>query len=318
MSIRLEIADYFPELPGYSTKYEIKMVCGSQEREKGEYTLKAMPNDLCIKDNIVTATDKQKREYNSFFITATDKLTGEEAQITITPRKWELNFEDYFSGNSLNSDIWSPFEYNNSRETVKDGVLTIFAERIETSDNVIYTTSGIRTKERFSQKCGCFMARMKSPDKGGCNSAFWLMPEGAYTKDAFFMDGERKNMGCSEIDIVEYSAFYENKFPITMHFWDRATGEHFSRLHWEETADMIYKDYHDYACIWETDGIYYYIDGKPVAANREISTHKDAVEAYVVLSTNSAKIHDDLEWLGPCTDEMFPFETSFEWVKAYR
>jgi hypothetical protein len=318
VDIKLEINNYFPELPGYSTEYEIKMMCGSEERKADEYTLKAAPNDLKIENNIVTATDGQKRTYDNFIITAIDKLTGEKAQITITPKKWRLNFEDHFPGSSLNPEIWSPFEYKNSREIVKDGVLKIFAERLEMPDRVKYTTSGIRTHKRLSQKYGCFMARMKSPDRGGCNSAFWLMPEGTYTKDAFFMDGERTNMGCSEIDIVEYSAFYENKFPITMHYWDRDTGEHFSRLYWVETADKIYKDYHDYACVWEPDGIYYYIDGKPVVANRNIFTHEDAVDAYIVLSTNSAKLHDDLEWLGPCTDDMFPFETSFEWVKAYR
>ena len=62
------------------------------------------------------------------------------------------------------------------------------------------------------------MARMKSPDRGGCNSAFWLMPEGRYTRDFFFMDTEFPDVGCSEIDIVEYSPFSERNFRLPSTF----------------------------------------------------------------------------------------------------
>ncbi|MDD4494002.1 MAG: family 16 glycosylhydrolase [Eubacteriales bacterium] len=319
MSIRLEIANYFPELPGYSTEYEIKMICNGIEQKKGEYIIKTYPDNLIINDNIVVVSARQKEMYDKFIVEATDKITKEKAELTITPRKWKVNFEDDFDGDSLNTDIWSLFEYKHTNFNVKDGVLTLLAERIvKPSGKGIYTASGIRTLSKYSSIGGCFMARMKSPDRGGCNSAFWLMPEGEYTKDAFFMNKEFPDKGCSEIDIVEYSASYGAKFPITQHFWNRNTGEHLSRPYWGEVNKPIYNDYHDYACVWDTDGIYYYFDGKPMYANRDIITHKDTVAAYIVLSTNSGKIHEGLEWLGECTDDMFPFETAFDWVKAYR
>ncbi len=315
--IELKIVNYFPELPGYSTEYEIGMICDGNQRQKGEYTLKVTPKDLVVRDNVVIATDQQKKTHSKFVVEAVDKFTGKKAQLTITPKKWEVNFEDNFNGNSMNNDIWSLFEYEHTNVSVKNGALTLLAERLIINGQVKYTSSGIRTLSKHSLKGGCFMARMKSPDKGGCNSAFWLMPEGRYTKDFFFMDTELDSMGCSEIDIVEYSPFYKKQFPITQHFWNRSSGAHKAKSYWVDCATNIYEDYHEYACIWEPDGIYYYFDGKPAVANRDIDTHSSAVEAYIVLSTNSAKIHDDLEWLGPCTDDMFPFATSFDWVKTY-
>jgi len=320
LSIRLEIANYFPELPGYPTEYDIRMICNGAEREKGEYILKTYPDDLVVRDNIVVASAKHKETYDEFIVEATDKKTKGKAELVITPRKWTTVFEDDFDGEELDTDIWSLFEYQHTNYYVKDGALTLLAERIaQPSGKLIYTASGVRSQSKYSLVGGCFMARMKSPDRGGCNSAFWLMPEGVYTKDAFFMDKEFPDKGCSEIDIVEYSASFGSKFPITMHFWNRDTGEHLSRPFWGE-ADVppIYNGYHDYACVWNTDGIYYYFDGKPVCANRNIISCKDAVAAYIVLSTNSAKIHDGLEWLGECTDDMFPFETAFDWVKVYK
>jgi beta-glucanase (GH16 family) len=136
--------------------------------------------------------------------------------------------------------------------------------------------------------------------------------------DAFFTDAEYPNMGCSEIDIVEYSPFFGNSYTATMHFWDRNTGEHLARGNWIETPQLIYPDYHEYACIWNEDGIYFYFDGKPYLANEAIFTPDDAVEAYTFLSNNSARIHEGLEWLGPCTDDMFPFVATFDWVRIYR
>ncbi len=315
--IEIEIANYFPELPGYTTEYEISMFIDGKARSKGEYKLNVVPGDLTVKDNIVLATDQQKKNYAKFTVTATDNQTGRKAQLTINPKKWKVNFEDDFNGTSINSDIWSNFEYQHSNASVKNGALTILAERLNIGGQIVYTSSGIRTRSKYSLKTGCFMARMQSPDRGGCNSAFWLMPEGRYTRDFFFMDTEFTNVGCSEIDIVEYSAFYKKEFPITQHFWDRNGSSHRSRQYWGVIDDFIYEGYHDYACIWEDDGVYYYMDGKPVAANRYVNTHEGAVSAYIVLSTNSAKIHAGLEWLGPCTDDMFPFATSFDWVKTY-
>ena len=315
--IEIEIANYFPELPGYTTEYEISMFIDGKARSKGEYRLNVVPSELTVKDNIVLATDQQKKKYDIFTVTATDNQTGRKAQLTITPKKWNVNFEDNFTGTSINSDIWSNFEYQYSNASVKDGALTILAERLNMGGQIVYTSSGIRTRSKYSLKTGCFMARMQSPDRGGCNSAFWLMPEGRYTRDFFFMDTEFTNVGCSEIDIVEYSAFYKKEFPITQHFWDGNGSNHRSRQYWGVIDDLIYEGYHDYACIWEDDGVYYYMDGKPVAANRYVNTHEGAVSAYIVLSTNSAKIHAGLEWLGPCTDDMFPFATSFDWVKTY-
>lgn len=316
-TIELMIDDYFPELPGYSTDYKITMVCDGKVRKAGEYTLTVLPGDLVVKGNIITATDQQKKTHTNFVVTATDKFTGKKAELTIKPKKWQVNFEDNFTGDRINTSIWSNFEYEYSNASVDKGVLTLLAERLMIGGKPKYTSSGIRTLSKYSLKCGCFMARMKSPDKGGCNSAFWLMPEGRYTRDAFFMDTEFPNVGCSEIDIVEYSAFYGNTFPITQHFWDSNGGQHRSRQYWGEIDEPIYNGFHDYACIWEPDGVYYYFDGKPVAANRYVNTHKNAVKAYIVLSTNSAKIHSGLEWLGPCTDDMFPFITQFDWVKTY-
>jgi hypothetical protein len=315
--IEIGIANYFPELPGYTTEYEISLLVDGIAREKGEYKLSVIPGDIHVDGNIVRATDQQKKQYAMFYVTATDNLTGRKAQLTITPKRWNVNFEDDFNGSSINSDIWTNFEYQYSNASVRDGVLTLLAERLNINGQIVYTSSGIRTRSKYSLKTGCFMARMKSPDRGGCNSAFWLMPEGRYTRDFFFMDTEFPDVGCSEIDIVEYSPFFGKEFPITQHFWDRYGGSHRSRSYWGKIDDFIYEDYHDYACIWESDGIYFYIDGKPVAANRFVNTHEDAVSAYIVLSTNSAKIHAGLEWLGPCTDDMFPFATSFDWVKTY-
>jgi len=311
-SIELVILNYFPELPGYSTEYEIGMICDGVQRKVGEYTLKVTPNDLVVRENVVIASDQQKKTYDKFTVEATDKLTGKKAQMTITPRKWKLNFKDDFDGDSLNTNIWTRYEYPYTNYYVRDGALTLLAEH----KDEIYTMSGIRTLKEYSLKGGCFMARMKSPDKGGCNSAFWLMPEGRYKRDFFFMDTKLKNYGCSEIDIVEYSPFYGKEFPLTMHFWN-SSGAHTAKSYWGSCDDNIYEDYHEYACIWEQDGIYFYFDGKPVFANRDVDTHSRAVAAYIVLSVNSAKIHEGLEWLGPCTDDMFPFKTKFDWVKTY-
>lgn len=57
-SIELVILNYFPELPGYSTEYEIGMICDGVQRQKSEYTLKVIPKGLVVRDNVVIATDQ--------------------------------------------------------------------------------------------------------------------------------------------------------------------------------------------------------------------------------------------------------------------
>jgi len=130
---------------------------------------------MVVRDNIVVASAKHKETYDEFIVEATDKKTKGKAELVITPRKWTTVFEDDFDGEELDTDIWSLFEYQHTNYYVKDGALTLLAERIaQPSGKLIYTASGVRSQSKYSLVGGCFMARMKSPDRGAATPPFGL------------------------------------------------------------------------------------------------------------------------------------------------
>ena len=121
--------------------------------------------------------------------------------------KWELTWEENFSGTSLNHSRWNtlknqthccgprlpwPFNkvptselelYIGDEVNVKDGNLEIstHARRYEDQHGKIwnFTSGWIDTKDKFSQMYGRFEANCSLPSRNneGIWPAFWLMPQ---------------------------------------------------------------------------------------------------------------------------------------------
>ena len=159
----------------------------------------------------------------------------------------------------------------------------------------------------------------------GLFTAFWLLPEGKYTKDYFFKRTDTGDdfHGCGEIDIME--VFYD---PDT---WGAAHTEHFWSPDWDTTIQFTksslgnfhlipgYKcgEYQEYSCVWTEYGIYYYINGELTKLNTKIEPVDDVKEAYIIFSCYIGPEGSDA-WWGEVKDKDLPQEFVVDWLKVFK
>jgi beta-glucanase (GH16 family) len=112
--------------------------------------------------------------------------------LPLIPGDWQLEFEDNFSGNSVDGDKWrlgqhwsgiaGPANVDPDNVHVEDGKLHITMEQRSTSyggSTKSYATGEISTFTEFRQLRGAFEARIRYPAVTGLWPAFWLMPDRA-------------------------------------------------------------------------------------------------------------------------------------------
>ena len=182
---------------------------------------------------------------------------------------FKLDFSDEFNGLKLNTNKWGyqigvgsngwgnneKQYYTEENTTVKDGYLIITAKR-ENRGGASYTSSRLRTYQRYATTYGRIEARISLPIEQGLWPAFWMMPE----KSVY---GGWAASG--EIDIMEAKGRFPYEYSGALHFggsWPSNT--HISAGTHKFKGGKTIEDFHVYAIEWKDGEFTWYCDDVPV------------------------------------------------------
>ncbi|HCW54802.1 MAG TPA: endo-1,3(4)-beta-glucanase [Clostridium sp.] len=179
-------------------------------------------------------------------------------------KKWNLVWEDDFSGDELNKEYWNYEthepgwvnnelqEYTDSKDNifVKDGNLVLKAIKTEKDGKEYYTSGKVTTQNKKTFKYGKFEIKAKTPKGQGLWPALWMMPNdenlyGQWPK-------------CGEIDIMEVLGHEPEKAYGTIHYGD--PHEEKQGTYTLENGSFA-DEYHVYGLEWEPSEMRFYIDG---------------------------------------------------------
>lgn len=334
-AFEVKLAQYHPGIPGFDAEYEINAVYDDLLARMSEVRLTCADQRVRIDQNKVVVPESVRSAGKDVVIEARHS-SGATARLTIPVKKWAMSFNDEFEGKYLDPGKWTPFEPGIENDSdvigvgngyeVKDGVLSL---KVNNKPVVVggktyhYTVTAISTYETFSQKTGCFLARIKAPKESGVNTAFWLMPK-PYTgwgKCYHYYQASAPNIGCGEIDILEYSNAWKGKYQTTEHFWDIRTGSHHSS-YVDVPVENICTEFHVYGAVIEDNASYMYCDGRLVKVNADVAQkgekNKRSLDSFMLLSNSIGD--KDGGWLGAWDfdESAFPICMQVDWVRAYR
>lgn len=229
-------------------------------------------------------------------------VRAEEPQSMLPSGKWELVFEDKFTG--TDKDINKTWEFQNGpsghilcsrwRENAitSDGILKLNAKK-EKRGGQDWTAASMWTKQKF--KYGYFECRYKYAKAKATNNSFWLMTQGI----------PKDGPGRFEIDINE--GHYPDIINMNIHNW---SGEHWSKSKKRtvEGANLA-DDFHTYGLEWNKDELIWYFDGKEIRREQNTICHG---ESSVWLSLAIIK------WAGPVTDDIDGTSMDVDYVRVYQ
>ena len=212
---------------------------------------------------------------------------SENEKQTVTT-KFNLVFEDEFEvngspdpanwsfdiGRGPLNDGWGNNElqfYKSENTIVQNGYLIITAKS-EAFGGVNYTSSRLKSRNKFEQKYGRFEARIKLPLGKGMFPAFWLLGENfceAQTKigdnvtcDSSLPNYEAGNVlwpQCGEIDIMEYLGNKPTEVFGTIHGPGFSGGNSISKKY-NLSNDRFENDFHVFGVEWTENHINWYVD----------------------------------------------------------
>jgi beta-glucanase (GH16 family) len=211
---------------------------------------------------------------------------NDETQTVTT--KFDLVFEDEFDVNGAPdptkwsfdigrgplNDGWGNNElqfYKSENTIVQNGYLIITA-KTEAFGGVNYTSSRLKSRNKFEQKYGRFEARIKLPQGNGMFPAFWLLGENfceAQTLngndvlcDSSLPNYEEGNVlwpQCGEIDIMEYLGNKPTEVFGTIHGPGFSGGNSISKKY-NLSNDRFDTDFHVFGIEWTEHHINWYVD----------------------------------------------------------
>ena len=175
-----------------------------------------------------------------------------------------LLFEEQFNGESLNEDIWTMETgdgcpncgwgnresqiYTENNHHLKDGFLIITAKR----EDSVYTSTRIKTQDKFEFQYGTIEMRAKLPTGKGTWPAFWMLGSNI-DKVGWPL--------CGEIDIMEYAGKDRGLIHTTLHTEERhGASPNTSR----QTISGIENGFHTYKATWTEEQIEFFIDDRSV------------------------------------------------------
>ena len=337
----IHLKQYHPGVPGYALKYNYYVTFKGKKLAFEDYNVDFNLPMVWIIDELIVIPDEIRQLGKTLTITVTHKEFKEyRSTIHIAMRKYEKTLEDNFE--TYNTDLWEGMSFGAKTPLsitpvqdnyVKNGQLCLEFKKldkpiIQDGKEYWYTDAGVRTKGKFSQKYGCFTARMKHPSgsRTGLFTAFWLMPEGKYCDEYFFKRTDTGDdfHGCSEIDIMEIFNHPDTLGSAhTEHYWEpgwdwetqgstkSSLGEHYI------IPGFKYGEYQEYSCVWNEYGIYYYVNGELAKANTNIAPVDDVKSAYIKFTCYIGP-EGSGKFFGEVKDEVLPQELVVDWLKVYK
>lgn len=318
----VSLINYHPGIPGYDLEYMLKAEYRDKLLNLEEYSLSVNLKGVVIQDNCVRIPENVRNQNKPLIIQAVyTQDPSYTYQLTLEFKQWVKTFEDNFD--SLNRDVWKASDGFNRDEyimanaaniQVKDGKMVLEPKK-ESYKGYEYTFAEISSIDSFYQLYGCFTSRVKMPEKGGILSSFWLLPQGRYRYDNFYVRTDTDTpWRCSEIDIVEHWATSGSKIHIGEHYWDEQGNYLDAVSHKYDIPDFRAGEYYEYTCVWTKYAMYYYLDGVLVDITQNIRPD-NSVPAYIVYSTYQA-VKDS--WYGIMHDEDYGVTMNVDWVRVYK
>lgn len=335
--LTLSLEQWHPGVAGYDAEYTIVPVMDDQLVGAKQMKYTSSASEVRISGNTVTIPYSVRSKGQPVTITGTESATGAKAAVSIACKSWTSTFADEFNGTSVDSSKWGTHEeggggtisatYRNNA-TVADGKLSLWVKKETVTINgktFDYTQGGISTLGRFTQKYGLFTCSMKIPKQSSLNSAFWMIPGGAYGSSYMLYEKTKNSKGCGELDIVEASGYWGKKYCITEHFFDtKMNKEHTSKHLYPELSVNPAETFVEYSCAWLENGLYYYADGKLVWLDTDIGDiggsngQKTGRPGYLILTLGLYA--PDHTWCGPWEfkDSDFPIALEVDFARAYK
>lgn len=337
-TLTLTLDQWHPGVAGYDATYTMLPMLDNQMVGAKRMTYSCAASGVKISGNTVTVPYAVRSKGQPVTITGTESTTGLKANLSIDCKSWDSTFTDEFNGTSLDSSKWAIFEegsggtismsYRNN-VTVADGKLSLWVKKEKLTFNgkeYDYTQGGVSTLGRFSQKYGLFTCSMKIPKQSSLNSAFWMMPGGAYGTTYMFYDSQQTTKGCSELDFVEISGYWGKKYSIGEHFYDTVNNKVHSSKGMGETPLSVEptENFVEYSCAWLENGLYYYANGELKWCDTKIADmggatgKKTGRPGYMILTLGLYA--PDNGWCGPWEfkDSDFPISLEVDFVRAYK
>ena len=333
------LKQYHPGIPDYAVKYDYFITFKSNKIPMEQYDLDFDLPLVWITEDRIVIPDEIRQTGKTLTITATYKpMPQYKSTLQIKLKKWEKTLEDNFD--TYNTDLWSGVPYgaktNMSITPVKDNYVKngqLCLEFTKLDKPIVrngveywYTDAGVRTMGKFSQKYGCFTAKMKVPSlRTGVFTAFWLMPEGKYREEYFFKRTDTGDdfHGCSEIDIME---IFNHPDTIgsahTEHYWEPGWTDDMGKTKSSLGKFYIipgfkYGEYQEFSCVWDEYGLYYYVNGELAKANTDIEPVEDVKSAYIKFTCYIGP-EGSGAWYGEVKDKDLPQEFIVDWLKVYK
>lgn len=221
-----------------------------------------------------------------FALAFLQSCSSDEKQTVTT--KFNLVFEDEFDVNGAPdptkwtfdigrgplNDGWGNNElqfYKSENSVVQNGYLIITAKS-ETFGGANFTSSRLKSRNKFEQKYGRFEARIKLPQGKGMFPAFWLLGENfceaqTLTGNSVVCDSSLPNFEpnnvlwpqCGEIDIMEYLGNKPTEVFGTIHGPGYSGGESISKKY-NLPNSRFDTGFHVFGVEWTATHINWYVD----------------------------------------------------------
>jgi len=211
-----------------------------------------------------------------------------------TSKRWELTFQDGFSGEGVDWNVWKSAQGESwgkllsarfpENAIVSDGLLRLLTKK-ESRGGKQWTSAFISTKA-FRQRYGYWEASIRYAGAPGLNNAFWINPDRTF-----------------EIDINE--GHFPHIINSTLHQQDlpSSTTRHLANVD-------LSLDFHTYAAEWDEDQIIFYFDGREIGRKPNAKAHAPGPVMFSTAVFGS--------WAGPLTDALDGKSMDVDWVRVYR
>lgn len=337
-TLTISIEQWHPGVLGYDVTYNMLPLLDDKLVNTNKMSYECDNSAVNFSGNTITIPSSVRESGKTLTVTATESTSGLKVQLPIECKAWQQTFNDDFDGTTLDSSKWTTFEEGSGgtismqyrdNAVVSDGKLNLLVKKENREYNgktYEYTQGGVCTNGRFNQTGGLFTVSMKIPKQSSLNSAFWLLPSGAYGKSFMMYDKNETSKGLSEIDIIEASYYWNNKYCIGEHFYDTLNDySHSGRgASYVGIGADLSEQYVEYSLAWLDSGLYYYANGNLLYVDPNITLTgganniKTGRPAYMILTLGLYA--PDNTWCGPFqfVDSDFPITLYVDYARAYK
>ncbi len=241
-----------------------------------------------------------------FVIIMTMSCTKKVETINLNGNIYELQFSDYFEGDSLNEGKWTYRTDSKHWSTqlkenilVKDGELHIKLKK-EKSLEKDYTGGGVISIDTFSY--GYYECKMITPPGSGWHTSFWLMNH----------DGSGSTNveeATIEIDIIENDSKDTAGYFVNFHRWK---DKHIDTGNEYISAPGINKAYQIYACEYTPTYLKYYLNGVAVKTKDIEGMPHSGLNIWLTSIASHLGSTESVD------DSYLPSEVKIDYVKYYK